>query len=55
VSNPTQPNSEKYKSQNKSKTQPILGCNEKNKVQKKHPKTDWLTVEDVKVHKWMKI
>ena len=30
VSNPTQPNSEKYKSQNKSKTQPILGCNEKN-------------------------
>jgi hypothetical protein len=29
VSNPTPPNSEKYKSQNKSKTQPILGCNEK--------------------------
>ena len=33
---------------------PILGCSEKNKVQKKHPKTDWLTVEDVQVHKWMK-
>jgi hypothetical protein len=33
---------------------PILGCNEKNKSTNKTQKTDWLTVEDVKVHKWMK-
>ena len=34
---------------------PILGCNEKKTSPKKNTqKTDWLTVEDVKVHKWMK-
>jgi hypothetical protein len=37
------------------KIKPILGFNEKkNKSTNKTQKTDWLTVKDVKVHKWMK-
>jgi hypothetical protein len=55
VSNPTPPNSEKYKPKINPKLNRYLDATKKTKSTKNTQKTDWLTVEDVKVHKWMKI
>ena len=55
VSNPTPPNSEKYKPKINPKLNRYLVATKNTKSKKNTQKTDWLTVEDVKVHKWMKI